>query len=232
MLSVRIQFPSTLSQRLWSWIWIWQNKTFPPLSTSGRIWSQYLYRVLSRHHNWMCTCHVSRTCPGLLHTRVSPGPISIRSVKSDIYKFSNFNIKSSVVLLYNLRKCQIAFSKVYFNIQYPPRMSNSCAGCDLWRTNINRPPLRPCSALSRLQTHRSPDLSAPTLLSPLSVYRVSVGSGASIKAHIKYVNVRIIHRADKRCLFQQHLEYLHWATLLFSQLCHSSSQINVSICCL
>ena len=45
-------------------------------------------------------------------------------------KCSIFNLKS-LVLLYNLGKCQIAFSKVYFNIQYPPRMSNSCAGCDL-----------------------------------------------------------------------------------------------------
>ena len=109
MLSARIEFPSTLSQRLWSWIWIWQNKTCPPLSTSGRIWSQYLYRELSRHENWICTCHVSCTCPGLLHTRVSPGHISIKSVKSDIHFQFSFKEFRSSILLYNLKRMSNCF---------------------------------------------------------------------------------------------------------------------------
>ena len=154
MLSARIEFPSTLSQRLWSWIWIWQTKTFPPLSTSGRIWSQYLYRELSRRDNWICTCHVSCTCPGLLHTRVSPGHISVKKWQ----EWHEFSIFIEIVLLYLIsRECQIAFSKVsYFNIQYcySEDVKLVLVWCDLWSSegrNIYWP------SLNTEQTVQTPD---------------------------------------------------------------------------
>ena len=111
------------------------------------------------------------------------------------------------------RECQIAFSKVsYFNIQYcySEDLKLLCCWCDEWPLKGARfTRSRPLSSvrLSRLQTHRSPDLSAacPRYLS------VSAGSGVSIKAHIKYVNVRIIHRADN-CLSFYHkiICTVHW----------------------
>ena len=89
---------------------------------------------------------------------------------------------------------------------------------DLWRTQY-------LQAADHWAVSACPDSRLTDHLICLRYLSVSAGSGVSIKAHIKYVNVRIIHRADKRCLFQQQLEYLHCSY-------HSASQTNVPICCL